>query len=66
MTSSRFPRTGARALAAALGIAAFAWAAAATAQSQEAIERYRAGYDLLLKRDFRNAAIELEAAVAVD
>ena len=66
MTSSRFPRTGARALAAALGIAAFAWAAAATAQSQEAIERYRAGYDLLQKRDFRNAAIELEAAVGID
>lgn len=66
MTLSRYPRTRARALAAALGIAALAWAAAAAAQPQEAIERYRAGYDLLVKRDFRNAAIELQAAVALD
>ena len=66
MTWSRFPRTRVRALAAALGTAALAWAAAAGAQPQEAIERYRAGYDLLVKRDFRNAAIELEAAVALD
>ena len=66
MTSSRFPRTRARALAAALGMAALAWAAAAAAQPDEAIVRYRAGYELLMKRDFRNAAIELEAAAAID
>ena len=66
MTSSRFPRTRGRPLAAALGIAASAWAAAAAAQPDEAIERYRSGYDLLMKRDFRNAAIELEAAAAID
>ena len=66
MTSSRFTRTRGRALAAALGIATLAWAAEAAAQPDEAIERYRAGYDLLVKRDFRNAAIELEAAVAID
>ena len=66
MTSSRFTRTRFRAVAAALGIAALAWAAAASAQPDEAIVHYRAGYDLLMKRDFRNAAIELEAAAAID
>lgn len=66
MTSRRFTRTRVRALAAALGIAVLAWAAAAAAQPDEAIERYRAGYGLLMKRDFRNAAIELEAAAAID
>ena len=66
MTASRYPRTRARALAAALGIAAFAWAAVAAAQPDEAVERYRAGYNLLMKRDFRNAVIELEAAAVVD
>ena len=66
MTYSTCPRTRFRAVAAALGIAALAWAAAAAAQPDEAIERYRAGYDLLMKRDFRNAALELEGAAAID
>ena len=65
MTSRRFSRTGARALAA-LGIAALSWAAAAAAQPDEAIAHYRAGYDLLMKRDFRNASFELEKAAAID
>ena len=66
MTASRHPRTRVRSLAAALGIAALAWASAAQAQPDEAIERYRAGYNLLMQRDYRNAAIELEAAAAID
>ncbi len=66
MTLSRFTRTRARVLAGALGIAALTWAAEASAQPDEAVERYRAGYGLLMKRDFRNAAIELEAAAAID
>ena len=82
MISSRFTRSRGPALAGALGIAALAWPAAAAAQPDEAlpgatadpdslqrvaIQHYRVGRDLLVdKRDFRNAAIELEAAAAID
>ena len=35
-------------------------------QPQAAVERYRAGFELLKSRNFRNAAIELEQAARVD
>ena len=38
----------------------------AQSQSPEAIEFYRKGYDLLLAKNFRNAAIELEKATQTD
>ncbi len=66
MTLSRLTRTRICVLAGALGITALTWAAEASAQPDEAIVRYRAGYNLLMKRDFRNATIELEAAAAID
>ncbi len=37
-----------------------------SAQDPDAVERYRAGYQLLQGRSFRNAAIELQEAVAID
>lgn len=38
----------------------------AWSQAPAAVTHYRAGYTLLQSKDFRNAAIELEAAVGVD
>jgi tetratricopeptide (TPR) repeat protein len=44
-----------------------AWAASGVyGQDPEAVEHYRTGYDLLKARNFRNASIELERAVAID
>lgn len=39
---------------------------AVAAQPQEAVSHYRAGYNLLQNKDYRNAAIELEAALLAD
>ena len=36
------------------------------AQETEAVNHYRTGYELLKNRNYRNAAIELEQAVAID
>lgn len=36
------------------------------AQDPEALNHYRTGYDLMKKRNYRNAAIELEKAVSAD
>lgn len=36
------------------------------AQSADAVPHYRAGYNLLQNKDYRNAAIELQAAVGID
>ena len=38
----------------------------ALAQDPEALNRFRTGYELMQKRSYRNAAIELEQAVAID
>ena len=40
--------------------------APALAQDPEALNRFRTGYELMQKRSYRNAAIELEQAVAID
>ena len=35
-------------------------------QPSDAVKRYRAGYELLKARNFRNADIELDQAVTID
>ena len=49
-----------------LSLAIALLSAPALAQSPEALDYFRAGYDLVKKGSFRNAVIELEKAVAAD
>lgn len=47
-------------------VALFLMSVPSAAQPPDAVAHYRAGYTQLQSKDFRNAAIELEAAVGVD